>query len=957
MPTRSVHRAATAVAATAALALGAFSPAVTRGPADPGRPDQSGRAPAPAAPDDVPTEPGTQQAGVSTVDATWHVGAAAGQYTDYRMPQEELQSDVDPSSHHVTKARSNGVQSRLTIRALVLDDGEDRVALVKSDNYLAQDQLLRRVGAILAEGDSGIEYDDILHTATHNHSSAYYTTPAVGVWLFQDVMDLRMFEYQARAMARAIEQAADGLAPARLGATTVQHDVYKGNIAGPTITEDGSPGGYPRDFGDKGLVVLRVDDLSGDEPEPLATWVNWGQHPESLDATNLMSADFLAPLERFVDRETGSTLVFSQGDVGSSEGPYTGWNRGRLADGTLTAWAHVGYAQTERGARLLADSVIEGFDEIGAGGGQVPYRTDIDIEMMSRFVSLPYSQPVPGVSNCRTEPTLEGDPGVPVAGLPDCERAGNPDRTTLITENLEEHDIPVPASYAAPSYGAVEENARLFLQTVQLGDVLLASCACEAQVDLILNLESRLDDVADNQWDGYDWTTYGDGCEVADGTATCSFPDDDGQISFPESALQQMLDQVHLNPEGWDAAENAVGEMAGEFVGNFTQAELSPDEGYPLVVGVGHAGDYNGYTVSYREFVSRDHYRKALTCCGPHTADYMVTRLLAMTRELRGGEAYAGELHDPALQTDEARAVALSTALGAAASQAYDAWQSSLPDDAGVAEVLAQPADIERFASAEVRWRGGTNAVDNPIARVERLVDGAWVSYADGSGEVPTGIVWPQGVQGVADAYSGSHEWEWFASFEAFTGGPDASLGSTPVGTYRFVIDGDRREGGATVPYSLTSEPFEVAPWSGIEVAGLAVGDGTVEVTVAGPAAEVDGVLRPQRWANRSLVTYPRTDADPAFGVIGDDGSTDVCTTCSFRPWAFSGLVDRVLVEVARADGSVETLRAVSRGTPQVFTARVPGGTADVVEVRVPVGGIRDVAGNVNGAEVAQPAA
>lgn len=903
-----------------------------------------------------PTAPGTLQAGVATVDATWHVGAAAGQYSDPRMPQEELSGDVDPSSHHAIKARSNGVQSRLTIRALVLDDGEDRVAMVKSDNYLAQDQLLRRVAAILEEGDSGIGHEDILHAATHNHSSAYYTTPAVGVWIFEDVFDLRMFEYQARRMAAAIEQAADGLAPARLGATTVRHEAYKGNISGPTTADDGSPAGYPRDFGDKGLVVLRVDDLSGDEPAPLATWVNWGQHPESLDGYDLMSADFLGPLERFVDRETGSTLVYSQGDVGSAEGPYAGRGNIRYDDGTLNAWAHVGYAQTERGARLLADSVIEGFEEIGAGGGQVPYRTDLDIEMASRFVSLPYSQPYPGVSNCRSQTTLEGNPGAPVLGLPDCQRADTPTQTDLLVENLEAHGIPVPANLAAPSYGAVEENARLFLQVLQLGDVLLASCACEAQVDLILNLESRLDDVADNQWDGYDWSTYEDGCEVAEDTATCAFPNDEGELSFPAAALDQMLADVHDHPEGWDAPENVVAEAGGEFVGNFTEAELAPDEGYPLVVGVGHAGDYNGYTVSYREFVTRDHYRKALTCCGPHTADYMVTRLLAMTRELRGGEAYGGELHDPALQADEARAVALSTTLGAASSHAFDTWQSALPDDAGAAEVLEQPQGIARFESAEVRWRGGTNAVDNPVARVERRVDGQWVPFADMSGEVATGIEWPQGVQGLGEAHTGSHEWEWFASFEAFTAGPDDDLGGTPVGTYRFVIDGDRREGGATVPYQLTSEPFEVAPWTGIEVADVGLLPGHVSVTVAGPAADAGQALRPRRHADAPLVAYPRTDPDPAFDVIGDDGGTDVCKTCSLRPWAFSGRVESVEAEVVRSDGSVQ--RVVlwqSPQDPQTFVAAVPGGTTDVTLVRVPVGGVRDTAGNTNGAEVATP--
>ncbi len=918
-------RPAVAVLAVAAIGATAFAPAMAPTRELATTADTTG---AQLVVDTLPVEPGDLLAGVATVDATWHVGAAAGQYADIRSPWEEPTGDIDPSMHATLKARSSGVQSRLTIRALVLDDGEDRVALVKSDNYLAQDQLLRRVAAILAEGDSGITHDQILHSASHNHSSAYYTTPAVGVWVFEDVFDLRMFEYQARAMASAIEEAAGGLAPARLGATTVEHHVFKGNISGPTITEDGSPGGYPREFGDKGLVVMRVDTLDGGVATPLATWVNWGQHPESLDSYGLMTADFLAPLERFVAQDTGTTLVFSQADVGSAEGPYTGWNRGYRDDGTLTAWGHVGFAQTDRGARLLADSVVEGFDALGRGEGDVPFRTDVDVEMMSTFVSLPYSQPLPGVSNCRTEPTLQGDPGAPVLGLPDCARPGNPSRTDLITENLKEHGIPVPASYAAPSYGAVEESARLLLQVVQLGDVLLASCACEAQVDLILNLESRLNDVADDQWDGFDWSTYGDGCTVAEGTASCSYPNGEGRITLAESALQKMLTDVHGDPEGWDAAANTLDEMADRFPGNFTRSELAAEDGFEMVVGLGHTGDYNGYTVSYREFVSRDHYRKALTCCGPHTADYMVTRLLAMVTEMRGGPAYAGELHDEVMLADEARAVAFSVALGAAASAEYDAWQASLADDAGTAEITEQPASIGRFETATLRWVGGSNALDNPVARVEREVaPGVWETHADASGGVPTGMQWPQGVAGLADAYTGSHVWEWYAAFEAYVAGPDGSLPSTPTGSYRFVIDGVRREGGADVPYTLTSDVFEVAPWTAATDAVTAVTADATGITV-----ELGAVARrPAALAGIPLVDYPRTSPSSPFDVIGDDDRTDVCKTCSFGPWAFVGEVVHATVSVAgathvaRADAtSPQTLRAavpgVAPGTPVVVT-------------------------------------
>ena len=42
------------------------------------------------------------------------------------------------------------------------------------------------------------------------------------------------------------------------------------------------------------------------------------------------------------------------------------------------------------------------------------------------------------------------------------------------------------------------------------------------------------------------------------------------------------------------------------------------------------ANDYNGYIATYREYQRGDHYRKALTGWGPHSCDYMATRLVEM---------------------------------------------------------------------------------------------------------------------------------------------------------------------------------------------------------------------------------------------------------------------------------------------------------------------------------------
>jgi hypothetical protein len=915
------------------------------------------------------------RAGVGVADATWHVGAGAGQYASDENPTD-VSSEWDPNVQHVKQASSYGVASRLSIRAIVLQDGtgDPPVALVKDDNYLSQDMLTRRVAQILKTDGSTVTYDNILTSATHDHNSPYYSTTAAGVWLFQDAADLRMFEYQAEQMAKAIEAAEKSLRPARIGGTTVQFPDFQGNIAGADVNEDSSPTGYPLWENDHGLVVLRIDDMSdAAHPKPLATYVNYAEHGESLDGYDLISADWLAPFQRFVDRATGVPTVFSQGSVGSAEGPYEYPNPKQGDDQGDTfneIYGHMGYAQAERGTHLMAEQVVAAWQAIGGAANgvavQVPYQTNPTVKMLTRWYAGPLSHPYPSVGNCRTGPS-DGDPGVPAAGLPDCERYSDANHDYLgdngpplisigLYDQLKKAGVPVPDNYDVTSFGSVEENLRLKLQAVRIGGILLASCACEPQSDLIKDIETRTDNVTGNMWNGFDYGKQADvdagwpgmgvrACYAATPASySCPDPRDrlgQSRLTVSTAAYQHMEAEINNNAVGWNAptyADQANSEPTtlSEIKGNFAHTELGAGQyaqckGYGLTIGLGHTGDYNGYTVSYREYMARDAYRKALTSYGPHTADYMATNLVGMAANLLCGTPAPAQPTDAIAAADEQRQNAEALTVGHLAQAYYAAWNKQIPDSAGPARVLAQPWSVQRFDLTQFRWVGGDNWTDNPTVTVQRLVNGQWQPYADESGEVQVFLDQPVNIAAGAASYrSGKQEWHWRASFEAFDSYPRADVagGQIPSGTYRFVVDGRIRQ-SVSRAYHLASAPFTVSPWTGITLTGVQRSGSQISFAVADTYPRLPGA------AHRTGIKWYADDGG------GTPGHSLICKTCSFRPWATSGQVVSVAVQ---ANGV--TVPASYDSATGRWVATVPSDAS----VLVPAGAIVDSYGETNGA-------
>jgi hypothetical protein len=396
--------------------------------------------------------------------------------------------------------------------------------------------------------------------------------------------------------------------------------------------------------------------------------------------------------------------------------------------------------------------------------------------------------------------------------------------------------------------------------------------------------------------------------------------------------------------------------------GKPAEAAANAQAGYGVTVAIGMANDYNGYIATYREYQRGDHYRKALTGWGPHSSDYMATHLMEMGGFLNGGPPVPDDPGQEKVEPDLALNDQKAAAIGMVGRQAIQQYEAQLPDDGGDPGQLEAPKDVERFGATFFKWRGGSNYTDGPRVRVERQAGKRWRLFADGTGEVPVTLEFPQGEQFQSYA-SGEHEWVWTAHFEAFAAPFDPGMGTraTPVGTYRFVIRGAHRDGGERVPYRVESSPFRVRPWSGITVEDLRVSRrGAVSFRV-GPrrTIELKGAkdAKPEPLLDLSAeigpIDYPDSYDSPARFIDDErtvlrdpDAPNDVsklewfCFHCSWRPWLDTGDASRVRFRVGE-----RAVRGVRRGGRWVMRGRLCRGQSAAVPRR----GVRDAFGNFNG--------
>ncbi|MGV8096681.1 MAG: hypothetical protein AB2L24_32895 [Mangrovibacterium sp.] len=188
----------------------------------------------------------------------------------------------------------DGKQGELTVRALVLEKGETRVAIVSIDNLGWPAYLGDRSRKLI----KGIAPECILIGATHVHS-------APDAYAFPDEngntgADLEYLDWCVVQIADAVNEAISKLEPASLRTAVGE---AKGKIAYNYYA--------PQLYDPRCGIIQAIATSGKNKGKILATLVNYATHPEILGTKQkLMSPDLCGPLYDRIESKAGGLALF-----------------------------------------------------------------------------------------------------------------------------------------------------------------------------------------------------------------------------------------------------------------------------------------------------------------------------------------------------------------------------------------------------------------------------------------------------------------------------------------------------------------------------------------------------------------------------------------------------------------------------------------------------------------------
>lgn len=231
---------------------------------------------------------GPIRAGVAVQDITWHPGAGQSGFGERWRPYHTDEHGVETNMYGRLMKPSEGVHMRLRTKAMVIDDGQKKVAIVSND-LLGTIQVFHYAVAELIKDDPGISWDNLMIVGTHTESAASNGAVSPLITAYADLFDEEFFRYVIERVVLAIREANANLEPVRFAV---------GTTSGDQMIET-----YVRDnvslYLDDDLGVARFDRLDGSTMAAFLTYA--GHFVLGGNESRLLSSDGPGYWERMIE--------------------------------------------------------------------------------------------------------------------------------------------------------------------------------------------------------------------------------------------------------------------------------------------------------------------------------------------------------------------------------------------------------------------------------------------------------------------------------------------------------------------------------------------------------------------------------------------------------------------------------------------------------------------------------
>ncbi len=218
--------------------------------------------------------------------------------------------DITPPANSEYPPSGKYAHERLYVRAIVLDNGVTRAALIGADQAGLSEEVWVAASKQIAD-ELKCPLENIIMSATHSHSAIPAGPPPAGMARPPQQETAPV----VAAMLNAVRQAKAKLQPALVGFGTGFSYL---NVARDAVSEDTHLWTQAPDLdgpSDKTLAVVKFTTPTG---EPIAAYVNYAMHPINGYLVGITSADFPGAACRYVEQafDDKMVMVWTQGASG-----------------------------------------------------------------------------------------------------------------------------------------------------------------------------------------------------------------------------------------------------------------------------------------------------------------------------------------------------------------------------------------------------------------------------------------------------------------------------------------------------------------------------------------------------------------------------------------------------------------------------------------------------------------